>query len=176
MKKFTTYMGSVLVRQKSVVPLHVLVEVCKITTERYSLEKASEMTFVQVASVLETSVKLKKFVDYKVQIYCRLKGNAIPRISPSQEEALTVLYLAIQEPFDRLKKDRRSTFFSVTFVMYVLCSFLGYHNMLEFIYIKKTRMKLHNQIAFLSLIFTDLGWSPFPQKLPADVDPRRQIA
>lgn len=175
MKKFATYMSTVLVRQKSVVPIHVLIEVCKLTTERYGLKKASEMTFMYVANVLETTEKLKKFVDYKVQIYCRITGSSIPRITPSQEEALVVLYLAIQQPFDRLKKDRRSTFFSITFVMYMLCSFLGYRHMLQFIYIKKTRMKLENQIALLRLIFRDLGWSPFPKLPHVDGEHPRRI-
>lgn len=94
-------------------------------------------------------------------------GREPPRITPRQEEAIIVLFIAIQEPFDRLKKTIKTTFFSISYLFYVLCSFLGYTWILEFISMARTRTKIYNQKELLMKIFCDLNWYPFPE-MPLD--------
>ena len=171
LKKLRTYMNIIFAKQKSVVPIQILVDICKHLTgskEGTTLELIREnITFESVSDFLDKNIKFKKFRDYKTQIYCKIMGREPPRITPRQEEAIIVLFIAIQEPFDRLKKTIKTTFFSISYLFYVLCSFLGYTWILEFISMARTRTKIYNQKELLMKIFCDLNWYPFPE-MPLD--------
>ena len=162
LRKLRDYMKHVFSKHKSVVPMQLLVDISKSLTTKMGITSWSELQFHHVTTLLESETSLKKFECYKMQIYCRLKGCSPPQLHPEQEEALVVLFVAIQGPFERLKKSEKSTFFTMSYVFYVLCKFLDYDDILKYISIKRTRSKLQTQQALLKSIFDELNWGPFP--------------
>ena len=112
---------------------------------------------------------MRNFLGYCTQIHCRICGCNPPIVTPSQEEALSVLFVSIQEPFEELKERSCSTFFSISYVALTLCKFLGFDHLLPFISLGSTRMKVETQELLLGKIFERLGWTHFPKLTPNEL-------
>ena len=162
LRKLRDYMKHVFSKHKSVVPMQLLIDISRSLTTKMGIMSWSDLQFHHITALLETETSFKKFECYKMQIYCRLKGCNPPQLHPEQEEALVVLFVAIQGPFERLKKNEKSTFFTMSYIFYVLCKFLNYDDLLKYISIKRTRSKLQTQQDLLKAIFDELKWEPFP--------------
>jgi hypothetical protein len=162
LKKLKDFMKNIFSKHKSVVPTNVLIDISQHLTSERGIKTASQLEFDEIVSLIDSNEGFKKFNAYKMQIYCRLKGCDPPQLRPHEEEALFVLFIAIQGPFDNLKKSQKTTFFTIGYVFYVLCKFLGFVHILKFVSIHRTRSKLNTQQDLMKTIFDHLRWAPFP--------------
>jgi predicted RNA-binding Zn-ribbon protein involved in translation (DUF1610 family) len=162
--KLKEFLKQLLAKQKSVVPTAVLLDVTSHLVNKVGLQSCEDLTFAAVREAL-VDLGLRNFVDYCTQIYCRIKGCPPPTLYPEDEEALFVLFAAIQEPFEELKERQNSTFFSMSYVALVLCKFLGLTSLLPFIPLTNPRTRLKVQQQLLRKVFEHLHWSPFPDIL-----------
>ena len=144
LRKLRDYMKHVFSKHKSVVPMQLLIDISRSLTTKMGIMSWSDLQFHHITALLETET------------------SNPPQLHPEQEEALVVLFVAIQGPFERLKKNEKSTFFTMSYIFYVLCKFLNYDDLLKYISIKRTRSKLQTQQDLLKAIFDELKWEPFP--------------
>jgi predicted RNA-binding Zn-ribbon protein involved in translation (DUF1610 family) len=166
--KLKEFLKQLLAKQKSVVPMAVLLDVTAHLVTVMGLKNQATLTFAAVRQAL-VALGMRNFVDYCTQIYCRIKGCAPPSISPEDEEALFVLFAAIQEPFEDLKERQSSTFFSMSFVVLALCKFLGLRSLLPFIPLTNPRTRVDTQQRLLRKIFERLQWAPFPELVKSEI-------
>ena len=152
LKKLKDFMKNIFSKHKSVVPTNVLIDISHHLASKRGIKTASQLEFDEIVSLIDSDEGFKKFNAYKMQIYCRLKGCDPPQLHPHEEEALFVLFIAIQSPFDNLKRNQKTTFFTIGYVFYVLCKFLGFVHILKFISIQRTRSRLHTQQGFMMML------------------------
>lgn len=162
--KLKEFLKQLLAKQKSVVPMGVLLDVTAHLVRTNNCVSPDGVTFAAVREALDV-LGLRNFMDYGTQIYCRIKGCAPPAIAAADEEALFVLFVAIQEPFESIKERKSSTFFSMSYVVLTLCRFLQLDSIVPFIPLTIARTRIHTQQNLLRKIFDKLEWSPFPELL-----------
>ncbi len=174
--KLKDFLKQRLAQQKSVVPRSVLLDISARLAKNGMCERASQLSFTLITSTL-IEMGLENFRDYATQIYIRLKGCRPPSLSPSQEEALYVVFAAIQEPFEKLKEKPTSTFFTMSFITLSLCTFLKFDHVLPFIPVTNPRTRIESQQSMLEKIFEYLKWSPCPNVRPLmlETHPRTRI-
>ena len=160
--KLKEFLKQLLAKQKSVVPMGVLLDVTAHLVRNNDRASPDGVTFAAVRAALG-ALGMRNFMDYGTQIYCRIKGCAPPAIAAADEEALFVLFVAIQEPFESIKERKSSTFFSMSYVVLTLCRFLQLDSIVPFIPLTIARTRVHTQQNLLRKIFQQLGWSPFPE-------------
>lgn len=164
--KLKDFLKQMLAKQKSIVPISVVVDVTAHLSQ--TLRPHEKPTYKQTRAAL-LSLGMRNFLGYCTQIHCRICGCNPPIVTPSQEEALSVLFVSIQEPFEELKERSCSTFFSISYVALTLCKFLGFDHLLPFISLGSTRMKVETQELLLGKIFERLGWTHFPKLTPNEL-------
>ncbi len=160
--KLKDFLKQLLAKQKSVVPASVLLDVAAHIVVVRGVARLEDFTYSEVRKAL-TALGMRNFFDYCTQIYCRLKGCPPPTLTPKHEEALFVLFAAIQKPFEDMKGRKSSTFFSMNYVVLTFCKFLGLSYLLPYITLSTTSTRLKTQQGLLERIFQHLNWSPFPR-------------
>ncbi len=93
-------------KERTLVPTKVLETVMREFRRRRVTEPRDVRPSV-VRKVLK-DLRLRKYYANATQIACRLSGEAPPRVSPVEEEALRVFFQAMQSPYERYKGDRRN--------------------------------------------------------------------
>jgi hypothetical protein len=166
LSKLKDFLKQMLAKQKSIVPISVVVDVTAHLSQTLLLHE--KPTYKQTRAAL-LSLGMRNFMGYCTQIHCRICGCNPPIVTPSQEEALSVLFVSIQEPFEDLKERSCSTFFSISYVALTLCKFLGFDHLLPFISLGSTRMKVETQELLLEKVFERLGWTHFPKLTPKEL-------
>ena len=106
--------------------------------------------------------RLRRAYDHVAQITGRVSGIRPPRIPPSVEEKLRLMFLQMQPAFQRHAPKTRSNFLSYPFVLYRCFQILGLTHMLDSIWLLKGRDKLEaNDAIFRKMCILDLGWPVF---------------
>lgn len=158
-RKLKEFLKQLTSKQKSIVPMNILLE---ISERMYSAGIDRDGITYQALTRIIVS-EFKRFSDYTMQIYCQIKGCHPPQIHPRDEEAICIIFAAIQKPFEKIRLDSdRSTFFSMSYLLLVICKFLKYDYLLKYIPLQKTRTKLSTQQTMLRKVWDSLGWADFP--------------
>lgn len=76
-----------------------------------------------VRDALKT-LRLRSMYEHVCQITCRITGAAPPRLQPHIEEQLRLMFVAVQEPFDRVKGTRKN-FLSYSYTLQQFMHLLG---------------------------------------------------
>ncbi len=156
-------------KSRNVCPPNIVIEVASYLYSQDCLRSVQEITYLHVRNALK-ALGLGRLLNYTMQIYASITGRLPPRLTARAEENFRVLFSAIQDPFERLKPRPSSAFLSMPYVMLTLSKFLGYHELLGFFPLVKTRMPMHEQQELMRSIFEDLGWNPFPELTTAELN------
>jgi hypothetical protein len=168
--KLRDYLKQLLAKQKSVVPMSVMVDVTAQIVLMYKMKQAP--VYKQTRSAL-LALGLRNFLDYCTQIHCRITGESPPIITPLQDEAITALFAEIQAPFEKLKERSCSTFFSISYVVLTLCKYLRFLHLLPFISLGNMRTRVETQECLMESIFREKDWKPFPRLTSAELGETR---
>jgi len=167
--KVREYLKQVTAKQKSVVPVQVVLDILTRAAKRYpNMSSCNQITFRQVRDTI-VDLDMRNFLDYTTQIYCNICKCSPPKISPQVEETILVMIATIQEPFDDFKNKATSTFFSLPYLTLTVCRFLGLSELAKYILLVKTRTRIQTQEALLMKIFERLKWTPFPKLTEDDI-------
>jgi len=161
LSKLREYLKQLLAKQKSVVPMAVILDITAYLVNVAGLKDPKDVTYRSVHAAL-VALDMRNFFDYCTQIYCSLRGCPPPTLHPEYDEALCVLFAVIQRPFEELKEKTSSTFFSISYLVLTLCKFLRLVDLIPFITLSHTPARLYAQEKLLRLIFEKLNWTPFP--------------
>ena len=132
--------------------------------QRLQDERVTEMkdvTTTRVRDILK-KLKLRRWYEHSVAICCRLTGEPPPRMSPEQEEQCRLMFLAIQNSFEKHCPADRKNFLSYSYVLFKFCQLLGYTEFLNCFNLLKGRDKLMKQDAIFEAICKDLDWEFIP--------------
>ncbi len=119
------------------------------------------VTVADVRAALKRSGH-RKYYEHVVLIHCKLTGVTPPRLTPSQEEQLKAMFLALQEPFERHVPKDRKNFLSYAYVLYKMCELNGWDALLKSFPMLKGRDKLHKQDEIYRKCCADLDWQFIP--------------
>lgn len=161
MNKAREVLKQISARQKSVVPFTIVLDITRNLHEHQGVMNSHDVQFKHVQEALR-SMDLTNFNIYCAQIYAKIKGCSSIRLTPRMELVIMAMFASIQDPWNRLKPHASSSFLNVRLVVLLFCKFLGYDQILPYLYLSKTRVSIDAQIALMQRIFEDRGWAPFP--------------
>lgn len=88
--------------------------------------------------------KYEMFYEHATQILFRITGIPPLTMTPEQEENLKIMFILIQEPYDRFVIGRKN-FFSYSCILYKFCQLLGYTEFIKKLKLLKSKDKLYQQ-------------------------------
>lgn len=132
--------------------------ICSVKEEmKKTRVKLKTSTMKNVLTVLQR-LKLRTYYGRLTQIWCRVTGNAPPRMSAEQEEKCRLMFKAIQIPFERHKPPTRRNFLSYPYCLYKFTELLGYFDYLKYFTLLKGADKLDAQDNIFHKICDDMQW------------------
>ena len=115
------------------------------------------ITTSKVRSILK-KLKLQKYYNHVFAITARLTGRAAPQLSVLQEEKLLTMFQTIQEPFQKHCPADRTNMISYSYVLRKLVEILGWHNLIDYFPLLKSRHKVYLQDCIWKKICDDVGF------------------
>ncbi len=100
--------------------------------------------------------KYEMFYEHATQILFRITGIPPLTMTPEQEENLKIMFILIQEPYDRFVIGRKN-FFSYSCILYKFCQLLGYTEFMKKLKLLKSKEKLYQQDQIWKKICKSMG-------------------
>jgi len=157
--RFREILSTMQAKENTDIPEHVIDAV----QEELQKERNVDLTALdtpKVKSILK-KLGLVKYYEHSPSIIIALNGLPPISIPPHVEEQFNILFTAIQEPFEIVRKDiapTRSNFLSYTFCLYKFSELLGLEDLMENFPLLKSRDKLSVQDKLWKGICDILGW------------------
>jgi len=85
--------------------------------------RSADVTVPRVRAALK-ALRKRTMYEHVCQIACRINGSMPPRLQPRLEEQLRLMFLAVQQPFERVK-GRRKNFLSYSYTLQQFLRLLG---------------------------------------------------
>lgn len=159
---FLEWLNSLQAKESTQVPDEVLQAVMKRLYDQ-GVRSVDDITTENTRQALKF-LKMRSQYEHVCQITCRITGRAPPRLAPAIEERLRLMFLAVQEPFERVK-GRRKNFLSYSYTLQQFLKLLGVPpsciNRFAFTLLKG-RDKLDRQNEIYEKICQDLNWHFVP--------------
>jgi hypothetical protein len=156
-------------RHLNVVQNSLVLEVTKHMYLEHSVRSIEGVTFLLTRNSLK-ELGYNNFLQYAMAIYCSIKGCTPPRLTVRAMESFHVMAALIEEPFERLKPQPKTCWFSSNYLMLTFSKFLGFHELIPFIALTRTRVPAMDQEALMIKIFADLKLGLCPKLTKADLD------
>ena len=133
---------------------------------RYELQKERikdlrDITHPKVRAILK-KLKLNKYYEHVPYITTILNGLTPPRMSQTLEAKLRLMFLEIQDPFERNCPKERKNFLSYSYVLYKFCELIGEDDFLPCFPLLKSKEKLKQQDIIWKKICKELSWEYLP--------------
>ena len=133
---------------------------------RYELQKErikdlKEITHPKVRAILK-KLKLNKYYEHVPYITTILNGITPPRMTRTLETKLRLMFLEIQDPFEKNCPKERKNFLSYSYVLYKFCELLGKDDFLPCFPLLKSKEKLKQQDIIWKKICKELSWEYIP--------------
>lgn len=125
------------------------------------ITKPDQVTVKAIRDILK-KLKQRKCYDHIPQIYSRITGIPPIRLTPELEEKLRLMFINIQEPFEKHCPPTRKNFISYRFLLYKFFEILGYDECLPFLSLLKGKDKLMRQDAIYRECCKELDWTFIP--------------
>lgn len=159
--KITDFINHICARQRQVVPDSRIIEIAVEVHKKFSVTTTSDITLAMIRETMK-GMRCDGILDHAMHIYCRIVGCAPPRLSTKAEEMLHILFVLIQEPWERLRPTPSTPFFSTPYAILVLCRYAGFTEIEKFVCLRKSRQSLVKQQTIMKSVFDDLKWTNFP--------------
>lgn len=121
------------------------------------------ITTNKVRSILK-KLKLQKHYVFVFQITAKLSGKAPPTLTAWQEEKLLEMFQRIQEPFEKHCPPSRTNMLNYSYILRKLTQILGWHDLIDFFPLLKSRSKVYAQDLLWKKICEDVGF-PFHKSI-----------
>ena len=133
---------------------------------RYELQKERikdlrDITHPKVRTLLK-KLKLNKYYEHVPYITTILNGIVPPRMTNGFEAKLRLMFVEIQEPFEKHCPKERKNFLSYSYVLYKFCELLGEDEFLPCFPLLKSKEKLKQQDIIWKKITKELHWEYIP--------------
>lgn len=146
--------------ETSEVPQHIIDKVLEELNNRGAV-KPEDVTIKMIREILK-KMKQRKCYDHIPQIYSRVTGIPPVRLTPELEEKLRLMFINIQEPFEKHCPPGRRNFLSYKFLLYKMFQLLGLDELLPFMTLLKGKDKLMKQDAIYRECCKELDWTFIP--------------
>lgn len=156
---FLEWLATFQAKESTVVPVEIVNQVMEKLHERHVT--TDKITQRKVREVLKT-LKSRKSYDHVPQITARITGKLPPRMTPYQEEQMTLMFQAIQAPFEVHRPFDRRNFLSYSYCLYKFCELCGWDQFLRCFTLLKGRDKLRKQDSIFQKICKELDWEFLP--------------
>lgn len=146
-------------RETTRVPLSVIQQV------RDALPANQELCFRTVNQTVR-ALKIPRYYDHAMQIYCQISGSDPIRLDPQTEERIRLMFMRIQQPFIKHHPPGRKNFLSYPYVVFKMLQLLGSVDVLPYVSLLKGEVVLMQQEDTWQKICNDVGWRFIP--IPKD--------
>ena len=120
-----------------------------------------DITVHRVRDVLK-KLKLRKYYEHTQLITCKITGRPPPRMTPTQEERIKLLFMAASTAFQQLCPPDRSNFLSYAFTLFKFSELLGYTEFLPNFALLRGPAKLRRQDEIYKALCEALDWEFIP--------------
>lgn len=121
------------------------------------------ITYDKVRSCLK-KLRLQKYYNNTWFITSQLSGRPAPQLTRLQEEKLLEMFHKIQEPFTTHCPKERVNMISYSYLLRKMCESLGWHELVPYFPLLKSRSKVSNQDMIWRKICVDIG-IPFQKSI-----------
>lgn len=157
---FVEWVSAMQAKETTEIPQPVLDSVMeRLADER--VRNSDEITVHKVRDVLK-KLKLRKYYEHTQLITCKVTGRAPPRMTPTQEERIKLLFMAASTAFQQLCPPDRSNFLSYNFVLFKFAELLGYDSFLPNFALLRGPAKLRRQDEIYKMLCEALDWEFIP--------------
>lgn len=125
------------------------------------ITNTTDITQQKVKAYLK-KLKYNKYYENAHQITNILTGKPPPQIDDDLHEKLTLMFMEIQEPFERVCPKDRKNFLSYNYVLYKLCEILNENEIKNYFPLLKSRIKLFAQDCIWKDICKIKKWKYIP--------------
>ena len=134
----------------------------QIMNELYKRRITRDAVTVELVRDVVKEMRLRKSYDHVTQICARLRGEPPPRFRPHIEEILKLMFISIQEPFNKFRGTRKNML-SYSYMLQKFTQLLGMTNipMLHFS-VLKGKDKLAKQDSIFEKVCEYLDWEFIP--------------
>lgn len=160
---FLDHLKRVQAKQTSSVKSDVLATVENELKKERIFAGDARITTTKVRSILKR-LKLQKHYIYVFQITSKLSGKAPPSLTLVQEEKLLEMFQSIQKPFEKHCPPDRTNMLSYSYILRKLTQILGWHDLMDFFPLLKSRTKVYAQDILWRSICADAGF-PFHKSI-----------
>ena len=160
---FVDWISGFQARENAEIPEIVMENIMKkLFARRVKVEDIEPNLIRQILKELtKTHKSYRKYYENTMLISCKLTGKSPPRLTPTQENQLKKMFLAIQSPFLKHCPSDRKNFLSYSYCLYKFCELLGLPY-LQYFSLLKGKEKLSKMDQIWRLICAELNWEYIP--------------
>lgn len=147
-------------RESTEIPQMVLDKVMQKLHER-RITDPEQITTRNVRECLK-ELHYRKYYENVMLITCLISGKSPPRLSPKEETQLKLMFLAIQDSFEKHCPPERKNFLSYSYCLYKFVQILGLNHYMSCFSLLKGKDKLYKQDVIFKKICNDLDWPFYP--------------
>ena len=111
------------------------------------IRNETDVNINNIRSVLK-KLNLRKYYEHSTSIMLAITNNSAPKLHPSVQEQLKIMFLSIQESFRRHCPENRRNFLSYGYIIFKFFEILGLNQYTKFFSLLKGKDKLHRQVLF----------------------------
>lgn len=147
-------------REHVELPESLLQNVMKVLYEK-GIRSADSIKITDIRAALK-QLKKRKFYENSVSIMAKITGKRPPRLHPSVEEQIRIMFLSIQPSFQRHCPKNRRNFLSYSYILFKFLQLLGLDEYLPYFTLLKGADKLYRADRLYKQICEDLNWQFIP--------------
>lgn len=139
----------------------LLDEVMDVLYEKFNIRDPNKITTCDVREALK-ALKKRKYYENCVSILSAITNRKPPRLHPSVEAQIRVMFLSVQAGFQKHCPRNRRNFLSYAYVLYKFFELLNLDEYLCYFSLLKGADKLHRQDQIFSKLCEELQWEFIP--------------
>jgi len=154
---FSEYLSVFQAKESYQVPTTDLQLIMKNLWHWHGIRQVKDITIELVRKTIRKS-KLKHLYKHNTQVWCRITGQAPPRLSTELEARAKLMFKSLLPCFEKHAPPTRKNLFSYSLVCYKILQLLGQHHLLHHFPLLKETSKVKQMDETWRLICADLGW------------------
>lgn len=154
---FSEWLQNIQGKSKVTVEDHILKKIILHLRVNKGIEDKGQINFTNVRASLK-DLKLSKYYDHTTKICELITGKECIKLTKKGEEKIRLMFIAIQQPFEKYKPESRKNFLSYSYCLYKFFELIGCNELLENFTLIKGVDKLKKQDEIFEKICKELKW------------------
>ena len=163
---FSDYFIHIQAKESALIADDVIYEIISYLVDEGHCSRES-IEFADVLAAQHALPLKKNLYDQTMQIWCRIRGIEPFRMDPVIEEIFRLMFIRVEVVFERIRLPTRRNFLSYPYVIYKFCQQTNYTELMPYLSLLKSKVKLYYNEYFYEKICVELGWEFIP--LPTNV-------